>query len=624
MRGEVVDTLLDDVGELRVRAATLSHLIRGIGGRAIMGRARSFAERLSPELRREFLPCVRDARERDRRLLESEEALGGMLSRLHQSALELRVVPIDLVFNRLPRLVRDLAQHQGKSVELALEGRDVRIDKSMVDALADPLIHMVRNAVDHGIEPPAERAAAGKPERAHLTLRAEQRGAEIRIEVVDDGRVSMPMRSAPGQWRAALCRRARAAALPDAEIFPLIFEPGLSTAATVTETSGRGVGMDIVLSTVRRLNGDVTIRSERGRGTGFTLVLPVSAALQTALIVRVGDQSLAIPERHVMAVAEIETDAISLIGNHRSILHRQAVLPLYGLGRLLGMDDGTPPVGRQHEPVVVTGNGRQMIGLEVDAIEQRQELFLRDLDPRLASFPGVGGASVLGDGRIVLVLDGDELIQIAARGVEPTPEPAGRNGVVSLYLQAVVGDGRYLLEAARIVEVRPLAAMAPRRVEELPRVDLRVLFGAEGTISGYGVLVTQAGGGTAALLVDHVDGLVEIGRSEWRPLPPIGPLGQLIDAVSAKLAEGRPMLRLRGERALAAAYGRDDRGRRGSRLTLYRGSACIIERRSCGSCASRSRSSSCWRSRRLFSCGGPSPRSSPASSRRPPLLSIGR
>ena len=126
-----------------------------------------------------------------------------------------------------------------------------------------------------------------------------------------------------------------------------------------------------------------------------------------------------------MAVAEIDTDAISLIGNHRSILYRQAVLPLYDLAWLLGMDDGPPPAARPHEPVVVIGNGRQMIGLEVESIEQRQELFLRDLDPRLASFPGVGGASVLGDGRIVLVLDGDELIQIAARGVARTVESAG-------------------------------------------------------------------------------------------------------------------------------------------------------------------------------------------------------
>jgi chemotaxis protein histidine kinase CheA len=184
--------------------------------------------------------------------------------------------------------------------------------------------------------------------------------------------------------------------------------------------------MDVVLSTVRRLNGDIEISSERGRGTTFTLVLPVSAALQTALIVRVGDQSLAIPERHILAVAEIEADEITMIDNHRSVFHREAVLPLYDLGDLLGMRGAARPIARTLEPVVVATNGRQMIGLEVDGIERRQELFLKDLDPRLARFPGVGGASVLGDGRVVLVLDGEQLIQLAARGID-RPAAATRN-----------------------------------------------------------------------------------------------------------------------------------------------------------------------------------------------------
>jgi chemotaxis protein histidine kinase CheA len=418
VRGEVVDSFLDEIGELRVMIERLTHLIRGAGSRNTLNRVQGFAERLPRELRGDLLGSLQDLRDRDRGLLETEELISGLLSRLHQSALELRVVPIDLVFNRMPRLVRDLAHRQGKSVDLVLEGRDVRIDKSMVDALADPLIHMVRNAVDHGIEPAAEREAAGKSSRAQLTLRAAQRGSEIHIEVNDDGRGL----DAAGIREKAVARgvitHGQAAALPDAEIYQFIFEAGLSTAAAVTETSGRGVGMDIVLATVRRLNGDITIRSVPGKGATFTLILPVSAALQTALIVRVGAQSLAIPDRHVMAVAEIEAESVHLVGMQRSVIHRDAVLPLYDLGTLLGMPNGTPPANRPLEPIVVTTNGRHMIGLEVDTIEQRLELLLKDLDPRLARFPGVGGASVLGDGRVVLVLDGDELIQLAAHGIE--------------------------------------------------------------------------------------------------------------------------------------------------------------------------------------------------------------
>ncbi|MBV9826364.1 MAG: chemotaxis protein CheW [Alphaproteobacteria bacterium] len=416
VRGEIIDAFLDEIGELRVVVESLTHLIRGVGSRKMVTRAQAFVDRLPRDLRNEFLASFQDFRDRDRRLLETEGMIAGLLGRLHQSALELRVVPIDAVFNRLPRLVRDLAQRQGKSVELVLEGRDVRIDKSMVEALADPLIHMVRNAIDHGIEAPGDREAAGKPARARLTLTAAQRGSEIHIEVTDEGR-GLDVKAIRAKAAArGLASEAQIAAMPDSRIYRFIFAAGLSTSAQVTETSGRGVGMDIVLATVRRLNGDITVRSEPGRGATFTLILPVSAALQTALVVRVGEQSLAIPERHIAAVAEIESEAVEFIGRHRSFRHRNAMLPLFDLGALLGMP-GTASGRGELEPVVIATNTRRMIGLGVDAIEQRLELFLKDLDPRLAQFPGVGGASVLGDGRVVLVLDGDELIQLAEQGV---------------------------------------------------------------------------------------------------------------------------------------------------------------------------------------------------------------
>lgn len=424
VRGEAVDDFLDNIGELRVAAGRLGHLLRGAGSRAAPARTRSLVERLPPGLQDDFRALIRDFRERDRQLLEVHERVAGMLSRLHQAALELRVVPIDVVFNRLPRLVRDLAQQLGKSVELSLEGRDVRIDKSMIEALADPLMHMVRNAIDHGIERPDERRAAGKPERARLTLRAAQRGSEIHIEIADDGSGLDTEAIRAKAIARGLVSAEAASALSADDVHRFIFEAGLSTAAMVTETSGRGVGMDIVLAVVRRLDGDIAVRSDPGRGTVFSLLLPASAALQTALIVRVGEQSLAIPERHVVAVAEIEAASAKMIGGQRSMLHRETVLPLYGLGDLLGMAPASSPNGRQHEPIVITGNGRHMIGLEVDAIERRQELFLKELDPRLASFPGIGGASVLGDGRVVLVLDAEELLQLAARGLDPVEATA--------------------------------------------------------------------------------------------------------------------------------------------------------------------------------------------------------
>jgi chemotaxis protein histidine kinase CheA len=425
VRSEAIDTFLDEIGEMRVGVGALTHALRGDGTVAALARSRQLVGRLPPEQRGPFTALLQQLGERDRRLLDAEERLSGMVSRVHQSALEFRVVPVDAVFNRFPRIVRDLARRQGKSIDLALEGRDVRIDKSMVDALADPLLHMVRNAVDHGIETPEERVAAGKPERARLVLRAGQRGSEIEIEIRDDGRGLDAQAIRTRAVDRGLVSPARAASLADGEVFQFIFAPGLSTAAAVTETSGRGVGMDVVLTTVRRLNGDIAIRSEQGKGAVFTLTLPVSAALQNALIVRVAGQSLAIPERNVAAVTEIGRDAIRAVGSGRSILYRQAVLPLYDLGALLGLS-GPADTADGQQPVIVASNGRHVIGLTVTAIERRQELFLKDLHPLLAQFPGIGGASVLADGRAVLVLDGDELIQLAARGIEQPDTGAAR------------------------------------------------------------------------------------------------------------------------------------------------------------------------------------------------------
>jgi chemotaxis protein histidine kinase CheA len=423
VRSEAIDAFLDEIGEMRAAVGALSHVARGRAAFAALAHARQLANHLPSAVRGEFVELLQKLADRERLLLDAEERIAGSIGRVHQSALEFRVVPVDVVFNRFPRVVRDLAARQGKSVELLLEGRDVRIDKSMVEALTDPLLHMVRNAVDHGIEPSEERRVAGKPERARLTLRASQRGSEIAIEITDDGRGLDADAIRKKAVDRGLVTSARAAVLDDNEAFQFIFEAGLSTAASVTETSGRGVGMDVVLTTVRRLNGNITIRSERGKGTTFTLTLPVSAALQNALIVRVADQSLAIPERHVAAVIEVARDAVRQVGAGRSIVYRQAVLPLYDLGMLLGMSEKPANRGQSIQPVIVVSSGRNLIGLQVAAVEQRQELFLKDLHPLLAQFPGIGGASVLGDGSVVLVLDGDEVMQLAARGIE-RPEAA--------------------------------------------------------------------------------------------------------------------------------------------------------------------------------------------------------
>jgi chemotaxis protein histidine kinase CheA len=390
VRSDVIDRLMTQIGEIRIAAAELAELTASGGDMARQREQRGageLAHRVETDLRR-----------------------------LQASALELRVVPIDTILNRFPRVVRTLAQEQGKNVRLTLEGRDVRVDKSMVELLVDPLMHMVRNAVDHGIEPPDERARAGKPVQASVTLGAVQRGGEVQVQVSDDGR---------GLNEAAILEKAMARGLTtvsDAqrlkphEIHRFIFAPGFSTAAKVTETSGRGVGMDVVLNTVQQLGGDIDVETKAGGGATFTLRLPLSAAMQASLLVRVNGQTFGIAERFVSSVLEVAAEDMLESSGQKAIRHKGMALPVYRLADLLwqgAVDAGPVP---DFLSIVIISNGRETIGLEVDRVRRRQELFLKDLHPLLAACPTVSGAAVLGDGRIVLLLDADELIQLVRSG----------------------------------------------------------------------------------------------------------------------------------------------------------------------------------------------------------------
>ena len=399
VRSDVIDRFMTQIGEIRIAAAELAELTASVGDVARQQEQRGageLAHRVETDLRR-----------------------------LQASALELRVVPIDTILNRFPRVVRTLAQEQGKNVRLTLEGRDVRVDKSMVELLVDPLMHMVRNAVDHGIELPEERTRAGKPVQASVTLGAVQRGGEVQVQVSDDGR---------GLNEAAILEKAVARGLTNAadaqrlkphEIHRFIFAPGFSTAAKVTETSGRGVGMDVVLNTVQQLGGDIDVETKAGGGATFTLRLPLSAAMQASLLVRVNGQTFGIAERFVSSVLEVAAGDMLESSGQKAIRHNGMALPVYRLSDLLwqgAVDAGPTP---DFLSIVIISNGRETIGLEVDRVRRRQELFLKDLHPLLAACPTVSGAAVLGDGRIVLLLDADELIQLVRSGTwRGAPEAA--------------------------------------------------------------------------------------------------------------------------------------------------------------------------------------------------------
>ena len=427
--GEVVDHFLSVIGEMVTVGSMLDEAVRGDDHRA---RLPQELRRIAKELRARggvepslFEALVRHAavqEQRDHDLRKARAQLSASLGRLQEAALELRVVPVETVFTRLPRLARDLAASQGKQVRVEIDGRGVRVDKGMVDQLLDPLIHMVRNAIDHGIETPGERTAAGKPAVATLAVRAGQRENRIAIEVADDGR---------GLDAGAIRRRAVAQGLVgdatsrlmrDEDLYRMILVPGFSTADTVTETSGRGVGMDVVHTSVTRMGGAIDIRSEPGYGATFTLRLPLSAAIQDVLLVEGDGRLHAIPVRDLMELTRARPDQIQVVHGHTVMLLHGVLLPVFRLTALLDGSTGRLPVGEL--PIVVLGDGHRRLGLQVDRVVRRQELFVRDIHPRVASIPGLGGAALLGDGTVVLILDPGDLFQLAdARDVGPALLP---------------------------------------------------------------------------------------------------------------------------------------------------------------------------------------------------------
>ncbi|MEI9981871.1 MAG: chemotaxis protein CheW [Aliidongia sp.] len=413
VRSEAIDGLMTEIGEMRIGLAQLGETLRRgrLGG--LLQDMRHFTDRLDRSAATEYGDRL-DAIEEQLTLLRDLEAgISRAHRRIWRAGLELRVVPVETLFGRMSRPVRDLAQKLGKEVDLIFEGRDVRIDKSMVDALVDPLMHMLRNALDHGIETPEQRRNLGKPARAQLRLAAAEHADGIYIVIADDGRGLDRDRILGKAIERGLVSAADPAGLSDRDILGLIFRPGFSTAETVTDISGRGVGMDVVAATLQRLGGTCEVETQPGAGTRFILKLPVSAALLTALLFTVDGETLALPERQIAAVAEIEAGEIETTAGVPAIRHQGASVPLRNLGSLIGY--ASPKQTAEPIRIIIVSARAKLLALAVDQIQHFQDLFLKELHPLLARLPAVVGASELGDGMPVLVLDADALGQIAAQ-----------------------------------------------------------------------------------------------------------------------------------------------------------------------------------------------------------------
>jgi two-component system chemotaxis sensor kinase CheA len=338
-----------------------------------------------------------------------------ILDELHKCVLKIRMVPVEQLFRRFPRVVRDVAKQCGKDVALDLSGQNTDLDKGILDSLAEPLMHLVRNAVDHGIEPADERLTSGKAVRGTIYLNAYHQGTQVVIEVRDDGRGMDPVELRARALEKGILKPEEARRLSDQETLNLIFESGFSTAAEVTEVSGRGIGMDVVRTVLDRLKGTVQISSQKGRGTTIQLRAPLTLASIQTLLFRVGGRLFAVPLSSVVEITRITDPEIHRIDQREVLRLREQILTLVRLdhlSRLRSID--TQPVRKKHF-VIVIGAAEKRFGLLVDSLVGEEELVIKALPAEIVSSDLVSGASILGDGTVVLILNVPAVLSRLAR-----------------------------------------------------------------------------------------------------------------------------------------------------------------------------------------------------------------
>lgn len=354
-------------------------------------------------------------------LVEISSHLGHVTNALQEEIMKARMLPIAHIFNRLPRMVRDLAHKMGKEVEFIIEGKETELDRNVIEVIGDPLIHLLRNAIDHGIEPPEERVRLGKPRAGRIVLKAAYVEGQIVITLSDDGRgmdVEKIRRQAVARGLMAPEQAARAS---EREILELIFTPGFSTAEVVSDVSGRGVGMDIVRSQIEQINGSVEFATALGKGTTFTIKLPLTLAIIRALMVTLGEQVYAFPLINVVETLAVKPEEIRRVRHAEVIVLRGQVLPLLRLATLF--NEKSKAEGGKLS-VVVLGVGEKKVGVVVDQLLGEQEVVIKSLGGYLGQVPGLSGATILGDGSVALIVDARSLVKEA--GVEEAASELSR------------------------------------------------------------------------------------------------------------------------------------------------------------------------------------------------------
>ncbi|MBG7186506.1 chemotaxis protein CheA [Pseudomonas aeruginosa] len=334
---------------------------------------------------------------------------------LQMSVMKTRMQPIKKVFGRFPRLVRDLARNMKKEINLELVGEETDLDKNLVEALADPLVHLVRNAVDHGIESPEEREAAGKPRVGQVVLSAEQEGDHILLMITDDGKGMDAEVLRNKAVEKGLLERDAADRLTDLECYNLIFAPGFSTKTEISDVSGRGVGMDVVKTKISQLNGTVNVFSQKGAGSKIVIKVPLTLAIMPTLMVMLGSQAFAFPLVNVNEIFHLDLSRTNVVDGQEVVIVRDKALPLFYLKRWLVPSAAHEEQGEGH--VVILSVGTQRIGFVVDQLVGQEEVVIKPLGKMLQGTPGMAGATITGDGRIALILDVPSMLKRYARRI---------------------------------------------------------------------------------------------------------------------------------------------------------------------------------------------------------------
>jgi two-component system, chemotaxis family, sensor kinase CheA len=418
--GKSVHVLDHIAADLKRMTGGTAIALNGDDSRAELEEVRSTARRLQAQLEtvqaemESFAAtrvCVSD-------LLETSDLLDSVSDGIRRSVMDMRMLPIGPLFTRFHRVIRDITRNNGKDIHLSISGEKTELDKRMIDELGDPMIHLIRNGADHGIEAPEAREAAGKPRQGTISLDAFHRGSNMVIRVSDDGKGLDANRIRDKAVEKGIISATDAEQMTRQQIFQLIWLPGLSTAEKVTDVSGRGVGMDIVRSKINELSGTVDVDSEPGRGTTFTIKLPLTLAILPSLMVEIDKDVFAIPLESVLEIIYVRRSELTTVHGQWMAPVRDRIIGILTLGGIfkwrqrsntidVGEADGTT--------LVIIGEGDQQVGLAVDRVRGEEDVVIKSIGENYRNVTGIAGASILGDGRITLILDPATLIEMSSQ-----------------------------------------------------------------------------------------------------------------------------------------------------------------------------------------------------------------